>query len=564
MDDQERRTRARDWAEGDPDPDTRAALLDALARDDVDELRAAVDAPLAFGTAGLRGEVGPGPGRMNRALVLRTTWAVARHLEEAGVDPDAPVAVGFDARPDSERFCEDVVGVLVAAGREVVGWRTPTSTPLVAWAARAAGAAAAIVVTASHNPPDDNGYKLYGPDAVQITPPTDAAVAALIDESPPAVDVPRADDPWEHSSVEVLGRFARGRYLDEVVGLVADDGAERADLSLVHTSLHGVGGEVVRQALARCGVEVTVVAEQHEPDGTFPTVDFPNPEEPGALDLAFEAADDVGADLVIANDPDTDRLAVAVRDEGAWRRLSGNEVAVLLADDLLDRTSGDRRLVTTSIVTTPWVGTVADRHRARYERTLTGFKWIWRAALTLADQGWRPVLGAEEALGYSVGEVVRDKDGISATVAFVDLARRLGASGATVLDRLGALRERDGAWVAAQLSAVRDGLAGAREIDDAMATAVADTPRSLAGATVVAAEDLSTGEEDRAAWLPDSPLVEWTLADDRGRVLVRPSGTEPKLKCYVDLRDDELDLSAARDRAEEIGRAALAHIGLGD
>ncbi len=563
MDDEQVRSAARAWVDGDPDPATRAALEEALAADDLDELRAAVASPLAFGTAGLRGEVGPGPGRMNRAVVLRTTWAVEQHLRELGLPADAPVAVGYNARPDSRRFCDDVVGVLAAAGRPVMGWRTPTPTPLVAWAARDAGAAAAIVVTASHNPPADNGYKLYGPDAVQITPPTDAAVAALIGRAPAAREVARVDDPWEHDLVEELGRFARRRYLDDVAGIVADDAAPRGDVRLVHTSMHGVGGEVVLEALARTGAtDVTPVPQQHEPDGSFPTVRFPNPEEPGALDLAFALADDVAADLVLANDPDTDRLAVAARDGGSWRRLSGNEVAVLLADDLLSR-AGARALVTTSIVTTPWVGAVAERHGARSERTLTGFKWIWRAALSLSEEGWTPVLGAEEALGYSVGEVVRDKDGIGATVAFVDLVRRLAADGETVLDRLAALRRSDGAWVAAQVSAVREGLAGAEAIADAMDRARGTAPSSLVGETVVEAVDMSRGQAQRPPWLPDSDLVEWTLEDGRGRVLVRPSGTEPKLKVYVDLRADDLDAAAARDHAEAIGAAALAHVGLG-
>ena len=563
MEDDELRARARAWIEGDPDPGTRDSLREALEQDDLDELRAAVAAPLSFGTAGLRGEVGPGPGRMNRAVVIRTTWAVARHLEREGIDPEAPVCVGFDARPDSARFCRDVVGVLVAAGRRVVGFDEPTPTPLVAWAARETGAAAAIVVTASHNPPDDNGYKLYGPDAVQITSPTDAAIAALIDEAPQATEVDRIDEPWEADAVEVVGRYARSRYLDQVVEAVVTGDDARGELTLVHTSMHGVGGEVVREALGRCGVAVTVVPQQHEPDGRFPTVSFPNPEEPGALDLAFALADDVGADLVLANDPDTDRLAVAVLDDGGWRRLSGNEVAVLLADDLLARTDADRPLVTTSIVTTPWVGGVAQRHGARSERTLTGFKWIWRAALELSAAGWTPVLGAEEALGYSVGTVVRDKDGIAATVAFVDLARRLAADGTTVLDRLAALRDSDGAWVAAQVSAVREGAEGAATIERAMSTARRDAPGELAGERVAEAVDMATGEEDRPPWLPDSPLVEWTLADGRGRVLVRPSGTEPKLKCYVDLRLDGVDAAEARARAEEIGAAALRHVGLG-
>ena len=557
MDDQELREAARAWVAGDPDPVTRERLQAALDDDDLAELRAAVARPLAFGTAGLRGEVGPGPGRMNRATVIRTTWALLRHLEVAAAD-DAPLCVGYDARPDSARFAADVVAVAVAAGRPVVGWDEPTPTPLVAWAARETAAAGAVVVTASHNPPEDNGYKVYGPDAIQIVPPTDTAIANLVARAPAATEVPRVDDPWSHDLVEELGPFAHGRYLDQVEELVAAD-AERGPLRVVHTSLHGVGGRIVLEALARTGVEdVAPVDEQHAPDGTFPTVAFPNPEEPGAMDLAFALADRRDADLVVANDPDTDRLAVGIRDDGGWRRLSGNEVAVLLADDLLGR-GVDDAVVATSIVTSPWVGAVAAHHGARHESTLTGFKWIWHALHHWELEGATPVLGAEEALGYSVGSVVRDKDGIGAAVAFVDLARRLAADGSTIADRLAALRARDGAWVAAQVSAVRDGPDGPERITAAMRRIRTTPPDELAGVAVTDVRDLARGEEDRPPWLPNSNLVELTL--DGGRALLRPSGTEPKCKAYVDLVVDG-DPADGRRLAEDVGHALLAAAGL--
>lgn len=560
MDDAALRDAATAWVEGDPDPATRAVLRTALDDGDVVALQAAMARPLTFGTAGLRGEVGPGPARMNRATVIRTTWALAQWLDEHG--HEGRVAVGYDARPDSARFAADVVGVLVAAGRDVLGWDDPTPTPLVAWAAREARAAAAVVVTASHNPPQDNGYKVYGPDAIQIVAPTDAQIAALISAAPPAAEVPRIEDPWDDDRVEDLGRFAHGRYLDQVMELVPDDGARRADVGFVHTALHGVGGALVAAALERTGIRdaVAQVPEQHEPDGTFPTVSFPNPEEPGALDLAFALADERGVDLVLANDPDADRFACGVRDGGSWRRLSGNEVAVLLADDLLAR-AGERSVVATSIVTSPWVAAVAGHHGARHEYTLTGFKWIWHALRRLQSDGWTPVLGAEEALGYSIGEVVRDKDGIAATVVFTDLVRRLAADGSSVLDRLAELRERDGAWVAAQVSVVRDGPDGPDEIARAMDRVRQTPPDVLAGVAVTAVTDLSVGEAERPTWLPDSDLVE--LALDRGRALLRPSGTEPKIKAYVDLvAPDPDDPAAARALAEDVGRGLLAAAGL--
>lgn len=557
MDDQQLRDAARTWIAGDPDAATRDRLQAALDADDLVELRAAVARPLTFGTAGLRGRVGPGPGRMNRATVIRTTWALLQHLTTVA-DDDEPLCVGHDARPDSARFAADVVAVAVAAGRPVLGFDEPTPTPLVAWAAREADAAGAVVVTASHNPPQDNGYKVYGVDAIQIVPPTDADIAHLVERAPAASDVPMVDDPWSHDLVEKLARFARGRYLDQLEERL-DAAVPRGDVRVVHTSLHGVGGAIVLDALARTGVEdVATVAEQHEPDGTFPTVSFPNPEEPGALDLAFALADEREADLVLANDPDTDRLAVGIRDDGAWRRLSGNEVAVLLADDLLQR-DHDRPVVATSIVTSPWVAAVAAHHGARHENTLTGFKWIWHALHHLELEGWTPVLGAEEALGYSVGDVVRDKDGIGATVAFVDLARRLAAEGRTVADRLAALRARDGAWVAAQVSAVRDGPDGPAEIAAAMRRIRAEQPDELGGMAVTGFRDLGTGEAERPAWLPDSNLVEFMLED--GRALLRPSGTEPKCKAYVDLVADG-EPAAARALAERVGSALLAAAGL--
>ncbi len=558
MDDEQVRAAALAWVLGDPDPVTRQQLEAALEADDLEELRAAVARPLTFGTAGLRGRVGPGPGRMNRATVIRTTWALLQHLAVVADDEDA-LCVGYDARPDSARFAADVVAVAVAAGRRVIGWDEPTPTPLVAWAARETNAAGAVVVTASHNPPQDNGYKVYGTDAIQIVPPTDEAIANLVARAPAATDVPMVDDPWSHDLVEELGPFARGRYLDQLEERIDPDAA-RADIGIVHTSLHGVGGAVVLDALARTGVEdVATVAEQHEPDGTFPTVSFPNPEEPGALDLAFALADERGADLVVANDPDTDRLAAGIRDDGAWRRLSGNEVAVLLADDLLAQHDGDRAVVASSIVTSPWVAAVAAHHGARHESTLTGFKWIWHALHHLELEGWTPVLGTEEALGYSVGAVVRDKDGVGATVAFVDLARRLAAEGLTVADRLAALRARDGAWVAAQVSAVRDGPDGPQEIADAMRRIREAQPDDLAGARVTGFRDLASGADQRPGWLPDSNLVEFTL--DGGRALLRPSGTEPKCKAYVDLVV-EGDAAAGRARAEEVGQALLEAAGL--
>ncbi len=395
------RQRARAWIAADPDPETRTALEAVLADGDVTALRAVVGADLAFGTAGLRGEVGPGPNRMNRAVVIRATRGLADHL--LARVPDAAgrgVVVGFDARPDSERFARDVVTVLRGAGLGVAWFPSPVPTPLVAHAALARGAAGAVVVTASHNPPADNGYKVYDEHAVQITPPTDAQIAECIAAVGPAGEVPGVgDDPDADPAVERLGGQAVRAYLDAIASWRPTVEGAR-DVPMVLTPLHGVGGEHTEQALREAGfTTVHRVEEQWEPDGTFPTVAFPNPEEPGALDLAFATADRVAARVVLANDPDADRLAVAVPTGDGWRRLSGDEVGCLLGDHLLAATDADDALVVSSVVSSARLDEVAALHGARRETTLTGFKWIWRAGRELADDVRVGLRGGARLLG---------------------------------------------------------------------------------------------------------------------------------------------------------------------
>ena len=551
---------ARAWIAGDPDPNTRRelqAVIDAGADAALEER---MGTPLRFGTAGIRGEVGAGSSRMNRATVIRTTRGVADYLlaRDRG---SGPVVVGFDGRTDSEQFAEDTVGVFAAAGVATRFFRAVTPTPLVAHAALQVGATMAVVVTASHNPPADNGYKAYDANGAQIIPPVDADIAGSIDAVGPANEVPRIDGILEdgHELATPIGLEAEERYAAEVLAFRGDPPSP-APIRIAYTPLHGVAGAVALRLLEAGGHDdIRFVAEQWEPDGRFPTVAFPNPEEPGALDLVEALGTEIGADAVMANDPDGDRLAVCLPYEGGWRALTGNQIGVLLGDFVLERTTGDHRLLVSSVVSSPMLGAVAAHHGARHETTLTGFKWICNAGLALErEEGLRFVFGYEEALGYTVGPVVRDKDGMSAALWFSDMVGVEKARGRTVWDRLDDLYARDGVWVSVPRSVVRDGPDGSAEIAAAMERLGADHPASLGGLPVEAVTDYRTGGEKRPFWLPDTPLFAFAL-EGGSRVLVRPSGTEPKLKVYADVRGD--DQAGARAVAERAGADLLTHLG---
>lgn len=573
--------RARAWAAGDPDPSTRAELEALADAGDPAVLAELVDAQLAFGTAGLRGRVGPGPNRMNRAVVIRTTRGLVDHL--LATDATAAtrgVVVAFDARTDSERFARDVAAVAAAAGVVVHRFPTHQPTPIGAYAQKALDAAACVVVTASHNPPEDNGYKVYVEGAAQIVPPTDAAIAAAIDAVGAAAEVPRIADGALDADphVRLLGDELVDRYLAELPGArpAAHPRAAATPLRIAYTPLHGVGRDVVLRALADGGHDdVHVAPTQAEPDGTFPTVAFPNPEEPGALDAVLALAREVDADLVLANDPDADRLAVAVPDrDGGFVPLSGNRIGVLLAEHCLagrsDDVGGAVPLVVSSIVSTPMVGSIAAAHGARSEVTLTGFKWICAAARALVPEGHRSVYGFEEALGSSVGDVVADKDGISAAVVFADLTRAALAEGRTVLDLLDELHRRHGLWVSRQRSVVLPGLEGGQRIAAAMDALGERPPNHLGGAEVRRVTDYRRDVDRRPQWLGAHDLVACEL--DEGRVMIRPSGTEPKVKVYVDVRRDVAPDASADDlaaveaslgaRADELAEDLLRTAGL--
>ena len=538
---------ARTWARNDCDVETAAQALALAQRGDVRELEAHFKGSLVFGTAGLRAEVGPGPLRMNRAVVRQVTHAVAGFLKaglaELRADREAPakprVVVGFDARLTSEALAREVVGVLAAADVEVSYLTTPSATPIVAYAQRALAADAAIVITASHNPPEYNGYKLYAANGAQIIPPADAEVAARLASAPPPKAIPCAEHAFDgaHPLAQPLPQAVLESYYDRV-GRLASSAQLARDVRVVYTPLHGVGLQPVMRVLGDAGYRcLDVVAEQAQPDGNFPTVRFPNPEEPGALDRALALAKERRADLVIVNDPDADRLAVCVRDDTrALRVLTGNQIGVLLADYCLRRYRGTRRpFVVQSIVSSPMLESVAAHYAAHCERTLTGFKWIWNAALALQEaRDLEFVFGYEEALGYCAEDIVRDKDGITAALLFCELASEMAAQGASVAQRLDELYRAHGSWVSLQHSVSYQGAEAAPRMREAVSRLAAHPPARLANEAVTEVIDYRVGGEARPPWLPNSPLVELRLGH-AGRVLVRPSGTEPKLKVYIDL-----------------------------
>jgi phosphomannomutase len=537
-----RRSEVEAWIAADPDPQTRAELADLLAADDGAGIEDRFAQPLHFGTAGLRAPLGGGPARMNRAVVRRTTAGVARWVTARG---DAAIAagvvVGRDARHGSEIFAADVVDVLTSFGVPVHVLSRPLPTPITAFAIRHLSAAAGVVVTASHNPAIDNGYKVYSGDGAQIIPPDDADIAAAADGS--------ADPPGGIAVAEAVAVDDEilAAYRTAAIGLL-DPAGPRA-LRVVYTPLHGVGGSVTPGLLTAAGFNPPqLVTEQAEPDPDFPTVPFPNPEEPGALDLAMAAAERAGADLVLANDPDADRLAVAVAGrDGRWRMFSGDELGILLADQCVRATSAPGRLVATTVVSSTMLSKLAAGSGVAYQETLTGFKWIARAALQ--QPGTHLIFGYEEALGYTIGGLVADKDGMSAALVAAEMAARARADGRSLLDRLDELTARLGVHLTAQWSRRAEGPDGIAKLAAIVDTWRHDPPTELGGLVVSEIVDLAAG----SASLPPTDALVVRLGE-RGRVVLRPSGTEPKLKAYLEVTTGPpgLDgLAAARDEAAQ-------------
>ncbi|MDQ0377370.1 phospho-sugar mutase [Amycolatopsis thermophila] len=505
----ELRDRAIRWIADDVDPAARQELQALLAAamngapDAVTDLADRMAGPLEFGTAGLRGPVRAGPNGMNTAVVVRTTAGVASWLAAHG-KACGTVVVGRDARHGSEDFAAAAAEVLHATGFDVRVLPRPLPTPVLAFATKHLGAVAGIQITASHNPPADNGYKLYDDSAIQIVPPADAEIEAAIAAAPGAFSVMRTP------GATVLGEDVLDEYLYRVSQVPR---SSARGLRVAATALHGVGAEVLRDALARAGFhDVHLVAEQSDPDPDFPTVSFPNPEEPGATDLLLALAAEVGADLAVALDPDADRCAIGVPGPaGAWRMLRGDETGVLLGDYVLSTTTNPNPLVATTIVSASMLGGIARAHGARYAETLTGFKWLTRAGEGL-------VFAYEEALGLCVNpDFVRDKDGVAAAALACDLAAKLKAEGRSLLDELDRLAVAHGVHVTDQVSLRVTDLSVRGRV---MARLRESRPADLAG-VAVSTEDL----------LPETDALR--ISGGGVRVVIRPSGTEPKLKCYL-------------------------------
>ncbi|WP_062296746.1 phospho-sugar mutase [Demequina maris] len=554
--------RAEAWIEDDPDDVTREELtgvLEAAVAGSADALADLEDrfaGFLEFGTAGLRGRIGAGPNRMNRAVVIRAAAGLARYLTDAlaelGVEGPARVAIGYDARHGSHAFALDTAAVMTAAGHEALLLPRTLPTPVLAFATRLLDADAGVMVTASHNPPQDNGYKVYLGGRVvtdegqgaQIVPPYDAAIASRIAAVPAVAAVPRATEGWR-----VLGEGVVDDYVAQVAelgGEVAPVAERRAATRIVLTPLHGVGGETVERVLRAAGfTDVHTVAEQAEPDPDFPTVDFPNPEEKGAIDLALALATSVGADVVIANDPDADRCAVATVIDGSWTMLHGDVVGSLLGERIASSTPAGAHVLANSIVSSQQLGAIAEAHGLGHANTLTGFKWIGRTP--------RMVFGYEEALGYCVApDLVRDKDGVSAALLMADFVSELKAGGRTLADAIDDLARAYGVYLTSQVSARYADLA---EIPATMSRLMSAPPATLAGSPVVATDDMSEGFRG----LPGTTGLH-LAAESGARVIVRPSGTEPKVKAYLEVivpveGDDVAAAKAAAATTMELLRA---------
>ncbi|NOJ02489.1 phospho-sugar mutase [Vibrio splendidus] len=536
---------AMNWLARDPDPRTREELQHLIDEGMHDELEDRFTQRLEFGTAGLRGKVGCGPNRMNRLVIQETATGLGHYLIEHVANATIRgVVVGYDGRLDSKQFAIDTASVLTALGIKVYLTSNVAATPIVAFGIEHFNAAAAVVVTASHNPPEYNGFKVYWENGAQIIPPHDAGIAGEID-----VASTKPIPLMSLSDAEAQGKLVwltEGYYQTYRAAINqsphVNNTLESANTTITYTAMHGVGAKMAEDLLHDAGFhKVFSVAEQREPDGNFPTVNFPNPEEKGAMDLVINLAKSVDADIACANDPDADRFAVAVRtddtartDDASYKMLTGDQVGVLFAHYLLSKPHTKNQLVGNSIVSSTLLEKVAQSHGATYFQTLTGFKWLANIGMQLEDEQNEFLFAYEEALGYTIGTQVRDKDGLSAIVVFAQLVEELKSQGRTVWDLLAQISFEHGVHTNAQRSIALD--PDSPSIGSKLRAA---QPKAINGVAISVIEDLQSslrfviGGNTEAINLPSSDVLIYHL-EDGTRIIVRPSGTEPKVKVYYE------------------------------
>ncbi|WP_217540507.1 phospho-sugar mutase [Vibrio metschnikovii] len=547
------------WLARDPDLRTRKELQTLIDNQQQDEIEDRFKSRLEFGTAGLRGKVGCGPNRMNRLVIQETAVGLGHYLiQQVDNAKQRGVVIGYDGRPDSQQFAQDTASVLTALGIKVYLTYKVAPTPVVAFGVKHFQAAAAVVVTASHNPPEYNGFKVYWENGAQIIAPHDSGIASQIalaaTQSIPTLGLDKA----QQQGVLVWLQDDYYQTYRQTINAnpLLQHHTDPSSLTITYTAMHGVGAEMAETLLADAGFnKVMSVKEQREPDGSFPTVNFPNPEEAGAMDRVIALAESVNAQLACANDPDADRFAVAVaKSEGGYQMLTGDQVGALLGDYLLRHTANKAPLVGNTIVSSSLLSKIAATHGAVYYQTLTGFKWLTNVAMAKQSEQHPFLFAYEEALGYTVGNSVWDKDGLSAMVAFAQLAAELYSQGKTIWDQLEALYRQHGLYVTAQRS-----IALAPDTPPIGDRLRATPPHTIAGKPVVSYDDLKLavryhqdGTTEPLTW-PSSDVLIYHLQDG-ARVIVRPSGTEPKLKCYYEVvgtfAADE-SFTEAEQRAEE-------------
>ncbi len=530
---------ANKWLINDPDETTKAETEKLISDGDIELIQRFTNS-LVFGTAGIRGVRGAGPMRMNRVMVRIVATAIAQELLSDNQGDEPPlVVVGYDARHKSQIFAKDSVRVLAAYGVRSLILPRPTPTPVLAYTSLSKKAKAGIMVTASHNPAEDSGYKVYWDDGAQIANPIDTKIAQRIDFKNPPTEEFLAD--YEDEIILKGNDELIKTYVDFASSFVSYE--SKREMKQVYTPLHGVGKEVFLDVFEKAGFESPILVEsQAEPDPDFPTVSFPNPEEEGALDFAVELAVEKNADLVIANDPDADRLAVVVRHGDEWCRLNGNEIGVLLAEQILSKGQGEDRLVVTTVVSSRLLSKIAEFHKVKYVETLTGFKWIVRPGIE--DKSSRFVFGYEEALGFALGDSVRDKDGITSALVFAELASELKTQGKTVIDLLEELWNRHGVHKTALFTKRLDPATNISA--DFMSSWRSSPPEKIGEFAVIESIDLLSPESE----LPATDALVLNILN--GRIVIRPSGTEPMVKVYVEVTESVIndDIRSAERSAD--------------